>query len=126
MLFQFGRGGLCMSQFGDRLKSVREQFNLRQIDISYRFKISQNAVSKYESGLREPPISFIYAFCKEFNISSDYLLGLTDTPERPKPNPLPVRKPADPFSDLTPEQRTVMETTLNAFRQQNAAAREEA
>ena len=115
-----------MSLFGDRLKFVRESHNLRQIDISNKFKITQNAISKYESGQREPPLSFIFAFCLEFGVSSDYLLGLTDTVKHSRQSSLPRSTPADPFSDLTSEQRTVIETTLNAFRQQNAASKEEA
>lgn len=114
------------NRLAHRLLVIREQFNLSQSDIATLFSISRDAYGRYERGDREPKIDFIVSFCRHFDISADYLLGLTDTLGRPKTNTLPAPKPVDPFSDLTPEQRTVMETTLNAFRQQNAAAREEA
>lgn len=108
----------CLSH---RLLVIREQYNLSQADIASLFSISRDAYGRYERGDREPKIEFIVSFCRHFDISSDYLLGLTDIVKHSRQSSLPRSTPADPFSDLTSEQRTVIETTLNAFRQQNAA-----
>lgn len=109
-----------MSQLGDRLKSVREGLNLRQRDISTRFKISQNAVSKYEAGLREPPISFICGFCKEFNISSDYLLGLSDIQILTQQNNKSSLSNQNPLSGLNSSYYQQAETYISFLRQQQA------
>ena len=113
-----------MSVFSERLAQTRNHRGIKQQTIASELRVSRPAYSQWETGRNEPPLSTIVRLCHILDVSADYLLGLSDTLGRPKTNTLPVPKPADPFSDLTPEQRTVMETTLNAFRQQNAAARE--
>ena len=40
--------------------------------------VTYNAISQYESGIREPNIDFLIKICDFFDVSSDYLLGRTD------------------------------------------------
>ena len=112
--------------FAERLKGVLEERHVQQKEIAAQLRVSPAVFSAWIKCRSEPSLDMFINLCSILNLSSDYLLGLSDTLGRPKTNTLPAPKPVDPFSDLTPEQRTVMETTLNAFRQQNAAAREEA
>lgn len=35
-------------------------------------------IAKYETGVNTPPISYLEAFCRHYNISADYLLGLPE------------------------------------------------
>ena len=112
--------------FAERLRGILEERHVQQKEIAAQLRVSSAVFSAWIKCKSEPSLDMFINLCTILNLSSDYLLGLTDSPEHAKPSPPPVLKPTDPFSDLTPEQRTVMETTLNAFRQQNAAAREEA
>ena len=61
-----------------RLKSLRLSRSLTQDELARQINISPSAVSMYENGAREPDLSTLIAFAKFFNVSSDYLLGLSD------------------------------------------------
>ena len=62
----------------NRLKLLREEQNLKQEDIANLLHVEIAAISKYETGrvpLKEEYIKILSNF---FDVSSDYLLGLTD------------------------------------------------
>ena len=62
----------------NRLKLLREENNMTQSDIAKILHVEIAAISKYETGrvpLKEEYIKLLSDF---FNVSSDYLLGLTD------------------------------------------------
>lgn len=108
-----------MTTFGNRIRRIRIAHELKQSDLADIFNVTQTAISKIESGQREPSLSFIIAFCQHFAVSADFLLGLSD--QAPQ-----ATVQQDPFADLTPDQRTVINITLAAFRSQNAASKKEA
>lgn len=61
-----------------RLKEIREDKDLLQIDVSKYLNVSQVAYSYYEIGKRQIPIDLLIKLAKYYNTSVDYLLGLTD------------------------------------------------
>ena len=61
-----------------RLKDVREDNDMKQIDLAEKLHIKQNTLSQYENGLREMPFALLIQAALIFNTSTDYLLGLTD------------------------------------------------
>lgn len=65
--------------FCDRLKSIREDNDVTQAELADILRVTRSAYGRYERGDREPPLSFIIGFCTHFHISSDYLLGLSDS-----------------------------------------------
>lgn len=67
-----------MATFGQRLKQIRLENNLRQKDLSNEINVSEIALSYYETDKREPNLRVIRLICTHFNVSSDYLLGLSD------------------------------------------------
>lgn len=71
-----------MSIFGDRLKQLRAEKNLLQRDVSKHLGITTLAYQRYEYGDREPDFAKLASICQYFNVSSDYLLGLSDDPAR--------------------------------------------
>ncbi len=62
----------------ERLKEIRQDRDLQQIDIARVLKTSQVQYSRYERGIRIMPIDKIAALAKYYDVSVDYLLGLTD------------------------------------------------
>lgn len=58
-----------------KLKQYREQLGLSQAELSKKICISQQSISAYENGTREPDINTINLICDFFDISSDELLG---------------------------------------------------
>ena len=63
-----------MSEFGDRLRSIRLQHGRTQDDIAAMLGCTRNAVSQYENGRNYPGIESLMTFCSETGTSMDWLL----------------------------------------------------
>ena len=59
----------------NRLRDLREDRDLRQIDVSKATGIDQRTLSNYETGKTNPDSFAIIKFCDFYNVSADYLLG---------------------------------------------------
>ena len=64
-----------------RLKQLREQRHISQVFLGMELGMSQNSISRYETGVREADYETLIAFADYFNVSVDYLLGRTDNPK---------------------------------------------
>ena len=64
-----------------RLKELRKELNLTQEKLSDTIKVQQTTISKYENNQRQLSTQYLYAICKEYKISADYLLGKIDKPK---------------------------------------------
>lgn len=108
--------------FGDRLRAIREDHDVMQKDLAEEFGITHSALSRYEQNKREPPIDFIINFCRYFNVSSDFLFGLSDD-YRPPVNVSipPAIMSRNPYADLSPDHRATLDAMADIFRQQEAA-----
>lgn len=63
---------------GNKIKTLREENSLTQKELSNRLGININTLASYEREIREPPFSFIAKLAQEFQVSSDWLLGLSE------------------------------------------------
>ena len=63
----------------DRLRTIRIQRGYSQMDIANVLEMQQQQYSRYELGTNEIPVRHVITLCKFYGISSDWLLGLTDT-----------------------------------------------
>lgn len=61
-----------------RLKELREDLDLKQKDLAEYLHIKQNTYSQYENGQRQLPIDILVNLAKYYNVSTDYILGLTN------------------------------------------------
>lgn len=68
-----------MITLGERIKKLRLEKRLSQDQLAYIFNISQQAVSNYEKGLREMDYKLITSMSSFFQVSTDYLLGISYT-----------------------------------------------
>lgn len=68
--------------FAARIKELKEQRGLGTRELAAELGISHSAISLYESRQRTPDISVCKKFADYFNVSCDYLLGLTDDKTR--------------------------------------------
>ena len=64
--------------FSERIKELRLERDLSQMQLAKACNISQSAIAKWELGKTEPTASAIIVLAEFFNESADYLLGLTD------------------------------------------------
>jgi transcriptional regulator with XRE-family HTH domain len=73
-----------MATLGQRLVQLREFHNIKQKDIADYLGITVRGLRYYETDVREPNIKTLIALANYFNVSLDYLLGISDIP-RPIP-----------------------------------------
>lgn len=64
-----------------RLKNLRQQKGITQLKLAMDLCMSQNSISRYETGEREADYKTLIAFSDYFNVSIDYLLERTDNPK---------------------------------------------
>ena len=60
-----------------RIRDLREDRDLTQTYIAELLNTSQTVYSRYERNERDLPISYLYELCKFYNVSADYILGLS-------------------------------------------------
>lgn len=61
-----------------RLRDLREDSDLKQIDIAKILDITRQQYSLYETGKRDIPVEFIKQLALYYKTSSDYILEITD------------------------------------------------
>ena len=64
---------------GEKLKSLRIEKKLTQKQVADRIGLAISAVSSYESGTRYPSYDVLVKLAYIFHVSTDYLIGMTDT-----------------------------------------------
>lgn len=62
------------------LKSLRTERGMSQQALADKFNLSQQSIYKYEHNLAEPDITTLKNFAGYFNVTIDYLVGFSDTP----------------------------------------------
>ena len=67
-----------MYHFGNRLKELRQEKNLTQADVANAIGTSQRNIGRWENNENEPGASFVIKLANFFEVSSDYLLEITD------------------------------------------------
>lgn len=67
-----------------RIKDLREDNDLKQRQLAEFLNCSQQVYSNYELGQRDIPTDVLIRLSRFYNVSVDYLLGLTNNPKRNK------------------------------------------
>lgn len=63
----------------NRIVLERKRQNLTQEELAEKLNISQKSISKYETGARKPSFETLTQMAKLFDVSTDYLLGVTES-----------------------------------------------
>ena len=61
----------------NRIRDLREDMDLRQIDVAEATGIDQKTLSNYETGKTQPDARALVALADFFHVSIDYLIGRT-------------------------------------------------
>lgn len=64
-----------------RIRDLREDRDLTQRELAARLNCSQQVYSNYELGQRDIPTDILIRLSLFYNVSVDYILGLTEKPE---------------------------------------------
>ena len=67
----------------ERIRNLREDKDLTQTEVAKLLNMSQTGYSKYETGENDIPTSVLIKLAEFYNTSIDYLLGVTNNPEKP-------------------------------------------
>lgn len=70
--------GVVMGYY-KRLKDLREDRDFTQKDVANILFTTQPQYYRYESGQRDLPCELLVILSKFYNVSTDYILGLSDT-----------------------------------------------
>lgn len=65
-----------MIDFAQKLKMLRQQRGLTQLQLSQQLNITKAMISAYETGTRYPSFDILIKIARLFNVTTDYLLGL--------------------------------------------------
>ena len=71
-----------MPTFADRLKEIRKAKGVTQKAMAEHLGMTEQAYQKYEYAMREPNHETTIKLADFFDVSTDYLLGRSDKPER--------------------------------------------
>ena len=69
--------------YAQRLRALREDNDLTQAQVAQILGTSQTMYARYERGANELPIRHLIALCNLYNVSSDYVLGITISKSNP-------------------------------------------
>ena len=67
-----------------KIRDLREDHDLKQRELAEYLNCSQRVYSNYELGQRDIPTDVLIRLSNFYNVSVDYLLGLTPNPKRNK------------------------------------------
>lgn len=64
-------------KYNEVIQELRKDKGLTQKQLSEIFLTTQRTISNWESGRNEPPYEMLVKYATYFNVSTDYILGLT-------------------------------------------------
>ncbi len=67
-----------------RIRELRNEQRITQLKMALDLNMSQNTISRYENGEREPGIAELIRIADYFHVSIDYLVGRSDSREYDK------------------------------------------
>lgn len=70
-----------MKEYNQIIRELREDKDMSQEELSKILNISQQTLSQYETKRRALPIELLRKYAKIFEVTTDYILGLTDKKE---------------------------------------------
>lgn len=65
---------------GEKIRYLRIKNNLTSRELSKVLNISESSISLYENGKRKPRIELIIKIADYFNVTTDFLLGVSGNP----------------------------------------------
>ena len=67
----------------ERLRLLRTHFGYSQAALAEKLSVSRMAYTQYESGHREPGLNALIILAEVYNVSIDFLLGISDLSRLP-------------------------------------------
>lgn len=71
-----------MQKHKNRLRDLRQDMDLTQAQVAEKFFLQLTQYRRYENGESDLPLSWAKKFALFYNVSIDYIAGLTNTPRK--------------------------------------------
>lgn len=111
-------------EFSERLKKLRKDIGLTQVDVASKLGISQQAYASWERGAKKPTQDNLVNIAQILNVSVDYLVGnLQETSDELDNIELLFRMNS---KGLTDEEKEIFKKELIEFMKERKKAFEEA
>lgn len=81
VIFLYIERGVCLKKYTEILRGLREDKDLKQVDIATVLGTTQQHYSKYETGEYELPLRALAALSDYYKVSADFIMGRTDCKE---------------------------------------------
>lgn len=62
--------------FGDKIKTLRNSYNLSQVQLAEKLQVSKQTVSNWENNNILPSVEMLVSIALFFSVTTDYLLEL--------------------------------------------------
>lgn len=108
-----------MSKFPERLKELRKNRKISQQTLSKYLNYGYTAIANYESGRNEPSIDTLIQIAEYFDVTVDYLIGLSDFPNREKGLLKKETKLLLGYRELNDAEQNVIEELLEILSKSN-------
>lgn len=73
-----------MTSFGERLNYLRKENKLKAEELADIVGVKRRIIFLYEKNESKPSYDVLIALANYFNVSLDYLVGISDNPRRNK------------------------------------------
>ncbi len=103
--------------FSVRLKDLLEEKNLTQKQLAFDLHIASSTVNGYLKEYREPDFGMLIRLVQYFDVTSDYLLGLSEE-KKPAPSSLDAAEARliHLYRSLLPERQEMLIEQANFYR----------
>lgn len=96
-----------------KLKNLRNSKKYTQSDLAKLLGVARTTYAMYEQGNREPDYETLIKIADHFDVTTDYLLGRTDSRDSVLPKVVPIYErlsiPKEDYEDLSSYQHEVLE-----------------
>jgi transcriptional regulator with XRE-family HTH domain len=93
---------------GVRLRLLRDKLKLKQEDVADKLGCHQGAISNLERGVKAPSIDMLFSLSQLFDVSVDYLLGVSDEPN-------PARRPTEGQENIDINAPAILKETNTGY-----------
>jgi transcriptional regulator with XRE-family HTH domain len=63
---------------GSRIKELRNSMHISQQELADKLGVDRSTIGKYETNTRIPEVKMLIQLAKFFDVSTDFLLGLSE------------------------------------------------
>ena len=105
--------------YGARLKDLIGESDMKQKAVAKSLHMTESTLSNYVTGRTSIPADALVKFAEYFQVTTDYLLGLTDEPKVPLRLSDAERRLILDLRTLSPDQKAVAGQTVQLMAEQN-------